>query len=268
MPSGKKARGRQNRAKKETAHQRSQWEQTILRKNGVNNAANSCEHLALCPTRIPQDGPTISFMNCLSGEGFFDRTKCLTGVDLVEFCFKPLSRFPEVQEEASDRSLAIDLLLRFLRNIFVHDAAIEGGSWFLDGRQNEAVICTMINLLEIRGTYSDPIVVRRRAFRKNITFMGGNRRDAVKFVSKRLPCTCLKELHSAARKKLNKVGPCTNVNCNEQFPRSQLYVCTGCMYATYCSRKCQRADWSRHKAGGCGRPEVVIRDLPADYVIK
>ena len=112
----------------------------------------------------------------------------------------------------------------------------------------------MINLLEIRGTNSDPIAVKRRAYKMSNRVAGGNRRDAVKFVAKRLPCTCLKKLHSAARKKVAKVGICWC--CHENFPRSQLYVCTGCMYAAYCSRECQRADRSRHKvAEGCG-PKV------------
>jgi len=54
----------------------------------------------------------------------------------------------------------------------------------------------------------------------------GNRRDVMKFVAKRLPCTCMKDLHSAARKKLAKVAICRG--CGNRFPRSQLYVCAGC----------------------------------------
>ena len=262
MPSRKKARGRQNRARKEAAHQRSQWEPTILRNDGVKNSADSCEHLALCPTRIPQDGPVVSFMNCLAVEGFFDKAACFPG-DLVLLCIQPLLRFPRVQEEASQRSLATNLLLRFIRNTFVHDAGAEGEKWFQGYRSNETVIFCMINLLEIRETYSDWEVVKRRSSRMSNRVAGGNRRDAVKYVAKRLPCTCLKELHSAARKKLNKVGLC--INCLRRYPRSQLHVCTGCKYAPYCSRECQRANWSLHKQY-CGRPEVMARDLPSDYV--
>ena len=271
MPSGKKARGRQNRARKEAtrnaanaAYQRSQWEPTILRNDGVENAVNSCEHLALCLNRIPQDGPAISFMNCLAGEGFFDKAARFPG-DQIQWYFKSLSRFPEVAQKDSERSLAINLLLRFLRNVFVHDAAMEGESWFRKLYSNDVAICIMINVLELRGTYSDLCVVTRRAAKMSNKLWGGNRRDTVKFVASRLPCTCLKKLHSTARKKVEKMGWCRG--CHEHFPRSQLYVCTGCRYVYYCSRECQRADWSSHKQG-CGHPEVMSRDLPADYVIK
>ena len=130
MPSGKKARGRQNRARKEAtrnaanaAYQRSQWEPTILRNDGVENAVNSCEHLALCLNRIPQDGPAISFMNFIAGEGFFDRA--ISGAPLA-LCCQSLMHFPKVREEESERSLAIDLLLRFVRSVFLHDSVAEG----------------------------------------------------------------------------------------------------------------------------------------------
>ena len=124
--------------------------------------------------------------------------------------------------------------LRFVRNVFIHDAAVEGESWFHNRSANEVAICNMINVLDACGTYSDTLVVRRRAAKTSNMLLGGNRRDVVKYVAKRLPCTCLKTLHSAARKKVAKVGTC--LGCLRQFPRSQMYVCTGCRYTNYCSR--------------------------------
>ena len=129
---------------------------------------------------------------------------------------------------------------------------------------NEIMICIVINLLELFGTYSDRKVVRRRAVKIGVKFLGGNRRDVVKFVAKRMPCTCLKKLNSATREKVPKVGIC--FGCSKKFPRSELYVCVGCMIAEYCSGECQRADWSRHKTRDCGHPEVMSGDLPPDYV--
>ena len=121
----------------------------------------------------------------------------------------------------------------------------------------------MIHLLELFGTYSDRNLVERRAI-KTARKLRGNRRDHVKFVSKRLPCTCLKKLHRAARKKVAKEGLC--IRCGKLFPRSELFVCTGCLCVHYCSRECQRADWSYHKKY-CGYPELMIWDLPADYTL-
>ena len=267
MPSGKKARGRKNRAKKDatlTAAQRTLWEQVVLRNDGARiNATTSCEHVLAVP-RIPQEGPAVSFMNFLAGDGFFSSASLFNGEWWATLSIQLVIRFPGVWKEESERSQATDLLLRFLRNVFVHDSKLEGANWFHQGQRNEAAICCAINTLEISGTYSDVNVAMRRAYKMNCKLAGGNRRDTVKFLAKRLPCACLKKLHSAARKKLAKVGTC--VGCKGQFPRSQLQVCTGCMANEYCSKECQTAHWSYHKQH-CGIPEVMRRDLPADYII-
>ena len=265
MPSRKKARGRQNRAKKEatrTADQRSLWEPTILRNNSFN-IANRKHLLAILPS-IPQEGPAISYMNCLAGEGFFDKATHFSG-DILDMCFRPLEHFPGVQKDDTERSLATDLLLRFVRNVFLHDSMMEGESWFHDRAQNEVAICCTINVLQLLGTYSDPFVAKKRADKMVNRMVLGNRRDTVKFVAKRVPCTCLKELQSATRKKVAKVGQC--FGCYKRFPRSELHVCTGCMLNEYCSKECQRANWSHHKPY-CGNPEVMRSNLPGNYVLE
>ena len=198
-------------------------------------------------------------MNYLAGEGVFDRAMPFS----FDLCSRALLRFPKFFGDDSERSLAIDLLLRFIRNTFVEDSTAEGGIWFHHRAPNEVIICCVINMLELHGTYSDLNVVGRRATKKNSRLAGGDRRDVVKFVAKRLPCTCLKELHRAARKKVEKTGMCHG--CEKQFPVSQLYVCTGCLIAEYCSKECQRVHWPLHKHR-CGRAEVMSRDLPADFV--
>jgi len=271
MPSGKKARGRKNRAKKEatlTAAQRALWEQTILRNSGGasnNGTASSCEHALAVLPRIPQEGPAVSFMNLLARQGLFDKATRFTGVNPAKFCFEAVTRFfPEVWKEESERTLVTNLLLRFIRNVFLHASAIDGDDWFHQHPLNEVAICCMINALEICGTYSEKCVVERRAAKINHKLAHGNRRDTVKFVAKRLPCACLKKLHSATRRQLGKIGGC--IGCEgQEIPRSQLYVCTGCMIHQYCSRKCQLANWSQHKQY-CGHPEVMRQDLPSDYV--
>ena len=233
MPNRKKARGRQNRAKKEVTRQRTLWEPTILRNNSASNIA-TCEHTLAVLPRIPQEGPAISYMNCLAGEGFFDKATHSTGNDPVDVCFRPLMRFPEVWTVESERSLAMNLLLRFVRNVIVYDSRIEGEKWFHNHLENEVAICRTIKALEILGTYSDLAVAKRRANKVENRLMFGNRRDLVKFAAKRLPCACLKELRSDIRKKVTKVGTC--FGCGNEFPRSELHVCTGCMIAEYCSK--------------------------------
>ncbi|EJK51291.1 hypothetical protein THAOC_29550 [Thalassiosira oceanica] len=259
MPSRKKAQGRRNRAKKEatrTAELRSLWEPMALCRRS-DYVAVPCEHTLTVPPTIPQESPVVSFMNRVASEGFFGKATCFETI--IKTWYSLPLRFPDVWKEDNERTLAIALLLRFLRNSFVHNSAKEGENWFYQPRDilneslNEAAICCMINLLQLLGRYSDQAVVESRAAKMGDKLVGGNRRDVVKFVAKRLPCTCLKELHRAARKKLPKVGICTG--CKKQIPRSELFICTGCRHTVYCSRECQRADWSNHKKF-CGNGQV------------
>ncbi|EJK58612.1 hypothetical protein THAOC_21249 [Thalassiosira oceanica] len=273
MPSRKKARGRQNRAKKEAirkADLRSLWEPMALCSRRSNHVAVPCEHLLAVPPKIPQEGPAVSLMNYIAGEGFFEKATRFPFETVMMTCWRFVSdlalRFPGVKEEGNEqRALAIELLLRFLRNVFVHDSGVQGESWFHQHHNNEAAICCMINLLELHGTYSDWSVVVMRSAKTGEKLMLGNRRDVVKFAAKRLPCTCLKELHRATRTKVVKVGVCAS--CRKQFSRSELFVCTGCLMDEYCSKDCQRAHWSQHKRH-CGSPEVMSPDLPVDYILK
>ncbi|EJK73922.1 hypothetical protein THAOC_04433 [Thalassiosira oceanica] len=269
MPSKKKSRGRQNRAKKEatrTAELRTLWEPTILASDNKLDVLPSCEHKhELSGLQIPQEGTAVSFMNRMAGEGFFNKATRFPNEPVMETCYSLSRRFPGIRKEEDERALAIDLLLRFLCNVFVRDSTEEGEKWFNQRQSNEVAICCMIDLLELLGTYADWSVVERRAVKMGAKLVFGNRRDVVKFVAKRLPCTCLKGLHRAARRKVGKEGVC--IGCYKGFPRTQLRVCTGCMIAEYCSRECQRANWSNHKKF-CGCPEVVSQDLPSDYIFK
>ena len=71
------------------------------------------------------------------------------------------------------------------------------------------------------------------------------RRDALKFFSKRVSCSCLKTMHQKARTTLPKLGRCTG--CNRIKERVALSVCSRCMITQYCSRECQVTDWPQHK---------------------
>ncbi|EJK48802.1 hypothetical protein THAOC_32371 [Thalassiosira oceanica] len=139
MPSRKKAQGRRNRARKEairTAELRTLWEPLALYSRS-NHVAIPCEHTLTSPPEIPLEGPAVSFMNHIAGEGFFSKKAQFLNESAVDTCFKSVAPFPDVWKEDKERALAIDLLLRFLRNLFVHDPAVEGEYWFHQYRHNE-----------------------------------------------------------------------------------------------------------------------------------
>ena len=86
----------------------------------------------------------------------------------------------------------------------------------------------------------------------------------VKFFRHRIPCSCLDKEYEEV-KHIAKMGICHNSQC--KFPRgvverSKTKYCSRCRCATYCSRDCQEADWSRHKPF-CDRGAAMIAEFEA-----
>ena len=81
-----------------------------------------------------------------------------------------------------------------------------------------------------------------RDIRENVS---SGLRDALKFYSKRTPCSCLKSMRQEARKTIPKMGRC--YGCKEEKERASLSVCSRCMVTHYCSRECQVTHWPKHK---------------------
>jgi hypothetical protein len=72
----------------------------------------------------------------------------------------------------------------------------------------------------------------------------------VKFFWRRIPCSCLDEKYEEV-KHITKIGTCYNPQC--KFPggkleRRKTMYCSRSRLVTYCSRGCQKADWSTHKS--------------------
>ena len=77
----------------------------------------------------------------------------------------------------------------------------------------------------------------------------------VSYYRKRIPCSCLDKKYKEV-KSVKKMGLCRNPNCslpdNGRVERRKMFSCTRCGVVNYCSVKCQRADWNRHRKG-CGK---------------
>ena len=72
----------------------------------------------------------------------------------------------------------------------------------------------------------------------------------VNFFRHRIPCSCLDEKYEEV-KNITKMGVCYNKQCNHPNGRveySKTMYCDRCLRVTYCSRECQKADWSGHKS--------------------
>ena len=84
---------------------------------------------------------------------------------------------------------------------------------------------------------------------KVIETAGGDEHTVVKFIWRRIRCSCLDEKYDEV-KSITKEGFCYNQHCthpNIFVERSKLRCCSRCRSITYCSRECQIADWSVHK---------------------
>lgn len=50
---------------------------------------------------------------------------------------------------------------------------------------------------------------------------------------------------------------CHNTKCNKELTIKESLVCSGCKYVTYCSRECQKVDWSaNHKKFCCSKDNM------------
>jgi MYND finger len=76
----------------------------------------------------------------------------------------------------------------------------------------------------------------------------------VRFLAKRVPCSCLDCLKTKARS-ASKMGRC--YGCQKTMEYKTMYVCSACKFAHYCSKKCQVEAWKTHKKE-CGMTKKLL----------
>lgn len=84
-------------------------------------------------------------------------------------------------------------------------------------------------------------------------------RTIVSFFKNRIGCKCLDAAYDKV-KDMPKMGICANIHCKlpkRRVQRSKLHCCSKCRQRDYCSRECQKADWSNHKKT-CGKTEELV----------
>jgi hypothetical protein len=71
-------------------------------------------------------------------------------------------------------------------------------------------------------------------------------RAVIKYFAKRVSCHCLADERRETRQG-PKTGRCMASGCGRRVIDSSLMNCAGCRLVKYCSKECQKADWSNHK---------------------
>ena len=135
------------------------------------------------------------------------------------------------------RESVVNILIRMGTNMLVSDS-----------RENDISALTLaksIATIEQCDDTGSLYFNSRIVSRKIRDLHTGSRRDALKFYSKRVSCSCLKSMHQEARRTFLKTGKC--YHCKIEKERVALSVCSRCMITQYCSRECQVANWPEHE---------------------
>ena len=229
MPSRKRNKGKERRARKE-ARSGAWWRHWTIGDRAESDVG--CDHRCVVP---PSDHTVSRFMNTIDEEW-----KNNSLVAAMRYTF---FKHPDVWKSAEHRKIAIGLLLRMGTNLMLQKNRANE-----DKRKFELVvtIAQAILLLECygdKGNFDDAYNLADMKVHRSLPGHSGER-DALKFYSKRLACSCLQEKYKLARRSLPKLGMCEH--CEKFMQREHLMTCGRCKVPRYCSRECQVAEWSNH----------------------
>ena len=241
--SRKKNKGRDRKAKKEAdrvkaerVNARKKWCRWAKGEDKASTGTIACKHG--CTVLLPA---IIHLMDTI----FSGCAKRMTDV---------IDLHPEVWNDDTYKMNATNILARVGTNMLLSEDANVTGIITL-----ARLIVSLEQYDGSNSLHTAPVDSRegQRKMRDLNSDTSSIRRDALKFFSKRLPCSCLKSMHREARRTQPKVGVC--YGCYEEMKRVDLSVCSRCMIAQYCSRECQVTDWTKHE-WICGRYVAVAQN--------
>jgi len=244
--SRKKSKGKDRKAKKEASkaenervRARELWLGWALGKERITGMPTiSCKHGrddVVMPDNL-LDHPISSFLDDFT-------VRCLINTSVRELIEPLFQTHPQVWNNDGNKKMTISIMINMGTNLLMSDKE-DVLIWSMH-------IAKVIAVLErynagtnnIDTAYNNLWVQTKIRDLHSVNSSG--KRDALKFFSKRVPCSCLKERHQEARNTIPKVGKC--YGCRKEKERVALSVCSKCMLMQYCSKECQVADWSQHK---------------------
>ena len=241
MPSRKRNKGKERKAKKavleferidnERAEVRNYWLGWARGEDEVRQITQCNHGISLV---IPDGNhPVTNFIDALFVNAANNSALCVR-----QYLRDTFTRHREVWDNERYREMAIDIVVVIETNVLLSN--VHAGYFFavavvvLENYDGIGIISTL-NSRVVAAKHRDLICGE----------ISTNKRDLLKFYRNRTTCSCLKKMHSAARKTVPKLGGCQH--CGVVKERLLLMVCSRCRIMQYCSRKCHVADWSRHK---------------------
>ena len=199
MPSRKRNKGKERRAKKEAAIQDNRWRSWAV------GPSTSCNHG--CVTIPPPGHAVAKFMNT------FEEALC--GNHVFGVLSDMLHAHTGVWDSDEHRQMAIDVLLSIGTNMILHRDRIDT----YDHVRNIAQAILFIDCYDDKCN-GNKYLLHGAVVKGPVIANCGGKRDLLKFFCKRIPCSCLKEMYKEARKTLPKMGKC--MHCNQQKERESL----------------------------------------------
>ena len=264
MVSRKRGKGKERKAKKAeeeaneaelercaTVARALTWSRYLKGKDENDNKIIHCDHGCAVPAWDDSDSdhPIFSFM-----DSFMKMIEAYNGgifSVLPGWGFRFRSTFllranPEIWNDNNNREMAIKILLSIGTNVLLLSKSTN---------ISNSISCPLIaNVITILEGYDEKItdmndILCVRSVSSKVrdldSCVTSQMRDLLKFYSKRITCSCLKEMYSEARKNMPKMGKCSY--CNGVKERASLSICSRCRVIQYCSRGCQVAHWPTHQ---------------------
>ena len=250
MPSRKRNKGKERKSKKEEAKAETWWRSWVI--GPPPRGELRLRSLLLPPNHPPSprcthgciDVPPPDHAVCRFMNKFYEEWAGKCGADLFVVMKRTFDAHSDVWNNANYRQTTIRVMLRMGTNLILDDGSSDDDS---NVRRTQSRIANSILILDCYdsdGDFTHAFNVATIKRYRSLPF-GFGKRDILKFYSKRVACSCLKDKYKQARKTFGKMGQC--MHCEGRKDRSSLVTCGRCKVPTYCSRECQVAHWLDHE---------------------
>ena len=238
----KKKKRNGNSTKVVTAH-------SLMKKGGwpVLLRSSGCKHG--CPDLPPHDHPVYTFLNLFEDDIKKSSNEYRNPWQVPQFMMDSFISHKEVWHVAESNEyiyLALDILRAvgthlIIKGVEAPETSIVFAIMLLEMRVEQISSYKQWSMDELQNSYSVQI---ENAGKVNRKIVEGESRELLRFLSKRIPCSCLDEKYKEAKKCQSKVGLCQG--CNTKVDRKTLMVCNRCRMYQFCSQACFEAS-SPHK---------------------